>query len=125
DEARKDVAQQAPLKPDFIKIWVDDFWGQYPKMPPEIYKTIIVEAHKEGLRVAAHLYHLDDARSLVAAGVDIIAHSIRDGDIDGALLADMRKHHVRAVWKNGVKVSDGPAGTGRPAAQPRPRRRQS
>ena len=62
DEARKQVDQQAPLKPDFIKIWVDDFWGQYPKMPPEIYQAIIDEAHKNGLRVAAHLYHLDDAR---------------------------------------------------------------
>lgn len=28
DEARKHVAQQAPLKPDFIKLWLDDFWGR-------------------------------------------------------------------------------------------------
>jgi imidazolonepropionase-like amidohydrolase len=96
-EGRKYVAQQAPLKPDFIKIWVDDFWGQYPKMPPEIYKAIIDEAHKSGLRVAAHLYHLDDARSLVASGVDVIAHSIRDGDVDGVLLADMKTHHVAYI----------------------------
>ena len=75
EDARKDVAQQAPQKPDFIKIWVDDFWGQYPKMPPEIYPAIIQESHKHGLRVAAHLYHLDDARTLVGDGVDVIAHS--------------------------------------------------
>jgi imidazolonepropionase-like amidohydrolase len=96
-EGRKCVAQQASLKPDFIKIWVDDFWGQYPKMAPEIYKAIIDEAHKNGLRVAAHLYHLDDARSLVADGVDVIAHSIRDGDVDSALLADMKKQHVAYI----------------------------
>jgi imidazolonepropionase-like amidohydrolase len=96
-EGRKYVAQQASLKPDFIKIWVDDFWGQYPKMAPEIYKAIIDEAHKNGLRVAAHLYHLDDARSLVAAGVDVIAHSIRDGDVDDALLAEMKKQHVAYI----------------------------
>src|SRR6202167_6514876 len=30
-EARSQVAQQPPQKPDFIKVWVDDFWGQYPK----------------------------------------------------------------------------------------------
>jgi imidazolonepropionase-like amidohydrolase len=96
-EGRKYVAQQAPLKPDFIKIWVDDFWGQYPKLLPEIYKAIIDEAHKNGLRVAAHLYHLDDARSLVADGVDVIAHSIRDGDVDGALLADMKKQQVAYI----------------------------
>ena len=96
-EARSEVAQQAPQKPDFIKVWVDDFWGQYPKMPPEIYGAIIDEAHKDGLRVAAHVYHLEDARLLVADGVDVLAHSIRDGDVDDALIADMKKHNVAYI----------------------------
>ncbi len=96
-EGRQYVAQQAPLKPDFIKIWVDDFWGQYPKLQPEIYKAIIDEAHKDGLRVAAHLYYLDDARSLVASGADVIAHSIRDREVDDALVADMKKQHVAYI----------------------------
>lgn len=97
EQAREEVAQQARLKPDFIKIWVDDFWGQYPKMSPEIYTAIIDEAHKNGLRVAAHLYHLDDARILVANGVDIIAHSIRDGDVDITLLTEMKKRQVAYI----------------------------
>jgi imidazolonepropionase-like amidohydrolase len=97
DEARKDVDQQAAQKPDFIKLWLDDFWGQYPKMPPEIYKAIIEESHKDGLRVAAHVYHLDDARALVADGVDVLAHSVRDGEIDDALLAQMRQNHVAYI----------------------------
>jgi imidazolonepropionase-like amidohydrolase len=96
-EARSEVAQQAPQKPDFIKVWVDDFWGQYPKMPPEIYGAIIDQAHKNGLRVAAHVYHLEDARLLVADGVDVLAHSIRDGDVDDALIADMKKHNVAYI----------------------------
>jgi imidazolonepropionase-like amidohydrolase len=70
DEARKEDAAQVPMKPDFYKLWLDDFYGQYPKLiTPEIYEAIINEAHKHGLRVAAHLYHLKDARSLVADGV--------------------------------------------------------
>ena len=96
-EARREVAQQAPQKPDFIKVWVDDFWGQYPKMPPEIYAAIIDEAHKNGLRVAAHVYHLEDARLLVADGVDVLAHSIRDADVDDALIAEMKKHNVAYI----------------------------
>src|SRR6202451_3627213 len=96
-EARSQVAQQAPQKPDFIKVWVDDFWGQYPKMPPEIYAAIIDEAHKNGLRVAAHVYHLEDARLLVADGVDVLAHSVRDGDVDDALIAEMKKRHVAYI----------------------------
>jgi imidazolonepropionase-like amidohydrolase len=98
DEARKEVAAQASLKPDFIKFWLDEFYGQYPKLiTPEVYGGIIDEAHKHGLRVAAHLYHLKDARSLVADGVDVVAHSIRDGEVDDALLADMKKHNVAYI----------------------------
>jgi imidazolonepropionase-like amidohydrolase len=93
-EAREDVAQQASLKPDVLKMWVDDFYGQFTPMKPEIYKAIIDEAHKRELRVAVHVYHLEDARNLINAGVDIIAHSVRDGEIDDALLAQMKKQHV-------------------------------
>jgi imidazolonepropionase-like amidohydrolase len=96
-EARREVAQQAPQKPDFIKVWVDDFWGQYPKMPAEIYAAIIDEAHKNGLRVAAHVYHLEDARLLVADGVNVLAHSIRDADVDDAFIAEMKKHNVAYI----------------------------
>jgi imidazolonepropionase-like amidohydrolase len=96
-EARSEVAQQAAQKPDFIKVWVDDFWGQFPTLPPEIYAAIIDEAHKRGLRVAAHVYHLQDARSLVADGVDVLAHSIRDADVDDALIAAMKQHHVAYI----------------------------
>jgi imidazolonepropionase-like amidohydrolase/predicted DNA-binding protein with PD1-like motif len=98
DEARKEVAAQVPMKPDFYKLWLDDFYGQYPKLiTPEIYEAIIDEAHKHGLRVAAHLYHLKDARSLVADGVDVLAHSVRDGEVDDALIADMKKHSVAYI----------------------------
>lgn len=52
--------------PDIIKIWVDDFFGATePKMPPEIYGAVIDEDHKHGLRVAAHIFHLEDAKSLL------------------------------------------------------------
>jgi imidazolonepropionase-like amidohydrolase len=63
-------------------------------MKPEIYAATIEEAHRHGLRVAAHIYHLEDAHKLVALGVDIIAHSVRDGEIDDALLTEMKKRQV-------------------------------
>jgi imidazolonepropionase-like amidohydrolase len=98
EEARKEVAAQAPMKPDFYKLWLDDFYGQYPKLiAPEVYGAIIDEAHKYGLRVAAHLYHLKDARSLVADGVDVLAHSVRDGEVNDALVADMKKHNTAYI----------------------------
>src|SRR5712664_946237 len=93
-EAREGVRQLAAKKPDALKIWVDDSYGQLPSMKPEIYAAIIQEAHQLGLRVAAHVFHLEDARKLVDLGVDIIAHSVRDAEIDDPLLGEMKKRRV-------------------------------
>lgn len=82
EEARKAVQEQAALKVDFIKIWVDDRGGKYKKLPPELYGSVIEEAHKHGLRVAAHIFNLSDAKGLLEAGIDAFAHGIRDVDVD-------------------------------------------
>ena len=68
------------MKVDIVKIRVDDNLGTTPKMAPEIYKAVIDEAHKKGLRVAVHLFYLDDAKAVLDAGADFIAHSVRDTD---------------------------------------------
>ena len=94
EEARKELRELARKKPDVLKIWVDDGFGQLPRMKPEIYAAIIQEAHKLGLRVASHVFYLEDARKLVGLGLDIIAHSVRDAEIDNALLAEMKKRRV-------------------------------
>jgi len=62
--------------------------------PPAVYRALIDEAHERGLRVAAHLYYIKDARGLLDAGVDVIAHSVRDQDVDAALIADIKKRDV-------------------------------
>lgn len=97
EEARKDIEKLIPLRPDVIKMWVDDFGGRFPKMSPEITGAIIQAAHARGWRVAAHVYYLQDARRLVAQGLDIIAHSIRDSVIDDALLAEMKRKGVAYI----------------------------
>lgn len=82
------------VHPEMVKMWVDDFGGKYKKMDPVIYKAIITEAHQRNLRVAAHAYYVADARQLVADGLDIIAHSIRDSVIDDALIEQMIAKNV-------------------------------
>ena len=81
-EARKAVQENAQLKVDIIKIWVDDRMGMYKKLTPELYTAIIDEAHKNGLRVTAHIFNLSDAKGLLRAGLDAFAHGVRDRDID-------------------------------------------
>ena len=86
-EARKAVAELAANKVDIVKVWVDTRDGKYKKLTPELYAAIIDEAHKRGLRVTAHIFDLEDAKGLIRAGVDALAHGVRDRDIDDELVA--------------------------------------
>ncbi len=91
EEARRDVDEAAGRHTDFIKVWVDDSYGKLPKMQPAIYSAVIDEAHKQHLPVAAHVYSLADAKALVAAGVDVLAHSVRDQRVDRDLIVAMKR----------------------------------
>jgi len=94
DEARKDVDELAAHRADIVKIWVDKGHGTMPEMTPEIYKAVIDEAHQKHVRVAAHEYALEDAKQLVADGVDVLAHSVRDQVVDDAFVQSMKQHKV-------------------------------
>ncbi len=93
-EATENVKTLAVLKPDMIKIWVDDMGGTAEKIKPDVYRAIVSEAHKHGIRVAAHLFYLEDAHLLLDAGVDIFAHSIRDKEVDKALIERMKEKGI-------------------------------
>lgn len=90
DEARAQVAAVAARNVDWVKIRVDDNLGTTPKMTPEVYRAVIEEAHRRNLRVATHLYYLEDARQLIAAGSDFVAHSVRDRDVDAAFVSALK-----------------------------------
>src|SRR5262245_62114499 len=94
EEARQMVARVAAAKPDIIKIRVDDNLGATAKMPPEVYRAVIDEAHQRGLRVAAHIFYLEDAKGALRAGADFIAHSVRDKEIDEEFISLMKKRGV-------------------------------
>jgi imidazolonepropionase-like amidohydrolase len=90
-EGRKAVQEQAARKVDIIKIWVDDRDGKFMKLTPELYGAIIDEAHKNKLRVTAHLFTLDDAKGLWKAGIDAFAHGVRDRDVDEEFMSMLKK----------------------------------
>ena len=86
DEVRAEVVANAALRPDWLKLRVDDNLGTSAKMTPEVYRTAIDEAHDLDLRLAAHLFYLEDAKDLLTSGADFLAHSVRDTDIDDEFL---------------------------------------
>lgn len=95
-EVKKAIAGLADRKVDVVKIWVDDHLGKERKIPIEMSKAIIDNAHQHRLKVAAHIFYLDDAKQLVDAGLDALAHSVRDAPVDDALIASMKR---RGAWQ--------------------------
>ena len=94
EEARIAVDHVADMGADLVKIRVDDFLGTAPKMSAPVYQAVIDEAHKRGLRLAVHLFYLDDAKGVLRAGADFIAHSVRDQDVDNELVALLRGRNL-------------------------------
>jgi imidazolonepropionase-like amidohydrolase len=85
-EGRAAVRELAARKVDIVKIWVDDRNKTVTPLPPSLYRPIIDEAHRRGLRVVAHVYYLADAKELLRAGVDGFAHGIRDLEVDDEII---------------------------------------
>jgi imidazolonepropionase-like amidohydrolase len=94
EEGRQGVDQVVGMKVSIIKTRVDGPDNSPTRMAPNVYGAIIDQAHKRGMRVAAHVYYAKDARGLLDAGADVLAHSIRDQDVDRAIVADMVKKNV-------------------------------
>ncbi len=90
-EARDGVDRVADLRVNIIKTRLD---ARPDDMPPEVYRALIGRAHQRGLRVVAHAVTLEDAKNLADAGVDVIAHSVRDRDVDADLIARLTRWDV-------------------------------
>lgn len=71
---------------DYMKIRVDDNLGTSKKMSEDVYRAVIKRSHELGYKIAAHMYYLEDARKLLDAGTDLLAHSVRDKPVDDAFV---------------------------------------
>ena len=91
-EAAAQMKELAAQRPDVVKIWVDDRFGDFKKTPIEISRPIIQGAHQNNIKVIAHIFYLEDAKQLAAAGLDAFGHSVRDKAVDDELIALMKKH---------------------------------
>jgi imidazolonepropionase-like amidohydrolase len=91
DEARKSVDRLADLKVDIIKFHIN---GTPMDMTPDTWGAVIDESKKRGLRTAVHIFYLKDAKAAVAKGVDILAHSVRDRDVDPAFVAELKRRNI-------------------------------
>ena len=93
-EIRRAVQEQAARKVNGIKVWVDDRGGRAPRLSTPLFRAGIDEGHKLGLPVTAHVYYHVDAVDLVDAGINSLAHLVRDKEMDDALVAAIVKRNV-------------------------------
>jgi imidazolonepropionase-like amidohydrolase len=95
-EGRARVQELKAKNVEMIKIWVDDRLKTVPKLQTHVYKAIIDEAHKNGMRVVAHIFELDDAKELLRSGIDGFGHSVRNKDVDDEYMTLLKQHPQ--VW---------------------------
>jgi imidazolonepropionase-like amidohydrolase len=106
EEARQAARDYVRMKPEFVKIWVDDRGGRSKVLTPPMYLAIIEEAHKANVPVAAHNITLADAKLMMKAGVEGWLHPpVRGGEApDEEFLAMIRDRIARKdrpnMWFN-------------------------
>ena len=96
-QAREAVRDYARLRPEFIKIWVDDREGTKTTLSPALYGAILDEAHRNNVPVAVHNVKLADAKAMMRGGMDGWLHvPVRGHDtVDDELIAIVRDRIAR------------------------------
>lgn len=94
DAAKAMTIKVAGMKPDLLKIRVDDNLGTSKKMPEPAWHAAITEAHTLKLPIAVHVFYLADAKAVVNAGANMIAHSVRDVPVDDAFITALKSREV-------------------------------
>ena len=82
-QAMSRVEELAEAGADWVKIRLDGGRGASDAG----YRQVVGRAHALGLRVAAHIYTLEDARRVLEHGTDLVGHSVRDREVDAGLIA--------------------------------------
>ena len=82
EAARNQALANADAGADWLKLRVDDNLGSSRKMPWDAVQAVMDVGNERGLQVATHLFYLEDAKRLIDMGTGMIAHSVRDTDVD-------------------------------------------
>ncbi|MGB1658809.1 MAG: amidohydrolase family protein, partial [Longimicrobiales bacterium] len=93
-QAHSDAQANADAGVDWLKLRVDDNLGTGTKMPWNAVQAVLDVANENDLRLATHLFYLDDGKRLLEMGTSMVAHSVRDVDVDEEFLGQLRETGV-------------------------------
>ena len=97
EQARAKVDEIVAAGADYIKVWVDGGFGTRAKLTPEFCAAVLEQARKHGKLTFAHVYDLSDARMLVERGLNVLAHNIRDREVDSDFIAVLKQRNVTLI----------------------------
>ncbi|UCZ60371.1 amidohydrolase family protein [Mycolicibacterium phocaicum] len=90
---------------DLVKVVVSSIPGDGPRLRPEVLDAIVLETHRLGRHVIAHVSTEQEAAEAVAAGVDGLEHMVPEGaDLFDATLAKMTERGV--MWTPTLSLFD-------------------
>jgi imidazolonepropionase-like amidohydrolase len=94
DAGRLRVDELFQKHADAVKVVVDNRRHTQGKLPPQTIAAIIDQAHKHHMKAFAHIHDYDDAKLLMEQGIDMLAHQVRDREVDDAFIAMMKTKRV-------------------------------
>jgi imidazolonepropionase-like amidohydrolase len=97
EQARARVDDLVAQGADLIKVWVESLYGTRAKIAPEIRVAVLEQARKHGKITTAHIYELADAKMMIEAGLNVLAHNVRDREVDPAFIALAKKRNVALI----------------------------
>jgi imidazolonepropionase-like amidohydrolase len=93
-EARAMTDKVASLRPDLLKLRIDDNLGSSKKMPEEAWRAAVTRASELKLPIATHIFYLADAKAALKAGASVIAHSVRDLPVDQEFVRELKARNA-------------------------------
>ena len=97
EQARAKVDEVVGQGADYVKVWIDSLYGMRAKLSPEVSVAVIEQARKRGRITTAHIYEIADARMMIEAGLNVLAHNVRDREVDADFIALVRKRNVSLI----------------------------
>jgi imidazolonepropionase-like amidohydrolase len=96
-QARAKVDETVAAGADYIKVWVDGGFGTRTKLSPEVCAAILDQARKHGKLTFGHIVELTDAKMLVDQGLNVLAHNIRDREVDTDFITMLKQRNVSLI----------------------------
>jgi imidazolonepropionase-like amidohydrolase len=96
-QARAKVDEIVAGGADYIKVWVDGGFGTRAKLTPEFCAAVLEQARKHGKLTFAHVYELSDAKMLLERGLNVLAHNIRDREVDSDFIGLLKQRNVTLI----------------------------